>query len=216
MKISKYSFFKNILLFSLFFLFIFTLAKSYSDFIFSNISNNFLRLHIVANSDSTGYQLVKYQIRDSILNYISPYLKNAKNKQDAINTLNNNIDEFYKISEKILKENNLNYPIKISVGNFKFPTKDYSNFTLPEGNYDALKIELGSSSGQNWWCVMFPSLCFIDINNGIVEENSKSILEKGLSKESYAIVSDKSKSTIQFKFKILEFFGQKNISTAKN
>jgi len=205
MKISKYSFFKNILLFSLFFLFIFTLAKSYSDFIFSNISNNFLRLHIVANSDSTGDQLVKYQIRDSILNYISPYLKNAKNKQDAINTLNNNIDEFYKISEKILKKNNLNYPIKISVGNFKFPTKDYSNFTLPEGNYDALKIELGSSSGQNWWCVMFPSLCLIDSNNIFSSNSSIDVLNNCLNQEELSIVTKNDSSPdIKFKFKLIE------------
>lgn len=205
MKHIKFS--KTIILFILFIFFVLTLAKSYSDYIFSDISNSFLRLHIVANSDSTKDQVVKYQIRDSILHYISPYLKNAKTKQDAINILENNIDEFYNISDKILKENNINYPVNISIGNFKFPTKDYSSFILPEGKYDALKIELGNSSGQNWWCVMFPSLCLIDSNDLFVTNSTFDVLNNNLNSEELSIVTkNESSPDIKIKFKLIELF----------
>ena len=125
-------------------------------------------------------------------------------------------DDFKKIALDVIHSEGFNYNVNINIGNFNFPTKNYGDISLPAGMYDALRVEIGNSNGQNWWCVMFPSLCFIDINHGIVEKDSKNILENELSKESYAIISDKSKSTVKFKFKILEFFGQNNISTAKN
>ena len=82
--------------------------------------------------------------------------------------------------------------------------------------YDALRVEIGNASGKNWWCVMFPSLCFIDISSGIVQDDSKTLLEDTMSEESYNIVSDNSKFTIKFKFKILELFSKKTVTTAKH
>ena len=77
--------------------------------------------------------------------------------------------------------------------------------------YDALRVEIGEAKGQNWWCVMFPSLCFIDISSGIVDNEAKENLEENLETESYSIISDTKKTDIKFKFKIIEFFAEKGL-----
>ena len=209
--------FKSILLLLLLlFLYIFICAFDYVQAVSYDISNSVFRLHVIANSDTIEDQNLKYKIRDSLLNYMNSLCTNINSKEEAILMVENHKDDFKKIALDVIHSEGFDYNVNINIGNFNFPTKNYGDISLPAGMYDALRVEIGNSNGQNWWCVMFPSLCFIDINHGIVEKDSKNILEKELSKESYAIVSDKSKSTIKFKFKILEFFGQKNISTAKN
>lgn len=196
-------------LFILFIIIIFILisAKSYSQTMFNNISNNFLRLHIIANSDSTEDQMLKYKIRDAVIEYISPYFENVNSKEDALKILNEHIDDIYNLSLDIATSNGYNYPIKVSVGNFYFPTKEYTQITLPEGFYDALKIELGNSTGQNWWCVMFPSLCIIDTTNCEFSETSDEILRNNLGAEEYSIISNQNDCTsIKIKFKLIELF----------
>ena len=208
---------KSIILLSfLLSLYTFICAFNYSQAVSSDISNNVFRLHVIANSDTPDDQNLKYKVRDSLLNYMNTLCENINSKEDAIFMVETHKDNFKKIALDVIHSEGFNYNVNISIGTFNFPTKNYGDISLPAGIYDALRVEIGNASGQNWWCVMFPSLCFIDINNGIVDEDSKTILEKDLSKESYSIVSDKSNYTIKFKFKILEFFGQKNISTAKN
>lgn len=207
MKIFKSSFFKFVLVSILFICFLIILIKNYSDHVFGNISNNFFRLHIVANSDSTEDQVIKYEIRDSILNYISPELKNSKSKDEALRIIQSNIPVFYDLSNKILSKHNADYSVNISVGNYNFPTKDYSSFILPEGNYDALKIELGNASGQNWWCVMFPSICIIDNSTFSTHDSASSILEDTLDSEGLSIISkDTDSPDIKIKFKLIELF----------
>ena len=109
-----------------------------------------------------------------------------------------------------------NYDVNIKIGNFEFPTKYYGDISLPAGYYDALRVEIGNASGRNWWCVMFPSLCFIDISSGIVPDESKEDLQNVLSEEEYSIISDNSNYGIKFKFKLLEFFANSGLTTAKN
>ena len=126
-----------------------------------------------------------------------------------------NLNKFKEIAENVIRENGYDYSVKISINEFYFPTKNYGDISLPAGMYDALKIELGSASGQNWWCVMFPPLCFVDISSGIVPDESKEILESNLSEEEFAIIS-KENEEVKFKFKILEFFNNiSNTFTAK-
>ena len=209
--------FKSILLLLLlFFLYIFICAFDYVQAVSSDISNSVFRLHVIANSDSTEDQNLKYKVRDSLLNYMNSLCVDINSKEEALLMVEKHKDDLNRIAHDVIHSEGFNYSVNINIGNFNFPTKNYGDISLPAGIYDALRVEIGNANGQNWWCVMFPSLCFIDINNGIVKEDSKSILEKDLSKESYAIVSRKTDYTVKFKFKILEFFGQRNISTAKN
>ena len=107
------------------------------------------------------------------------------------------------------------YNVNIEIGNFKFPTKQYGDISLPAGLYDALKVEIGEAQGNNWWCVMFPPLCFVDISSGIVPEESKEQLKNNLSEEEFALVSSEKTQDIKFKFKILEFFANDRFTTAK-
>ena len=212
----KNFFLKLSLIFSLITIFIFISARSYSKNMFKNISNNFLRLHVVANSDSTEDQILKYKIRDAVIDYMKPYFSNINTKKDALEILNSQKNNITNLAKKIATDNGYTYPVTVFIGNFYFPTKEYSEIILPEGYYDALKIELGDAKGQNWWCVMFPPLCFVDISSGVVPDESKELLESNLSEEEFALISENDNNTeIQFKFKLLEFFNQNGMITAK-
>ncbi len=206
----------GIILSILLFLYTFICASNYVQAVSSDISESVFRLHVIANSDSDEDQNLKYKIRDSLLDYMNSLCQNITSKEEAILIVQNHKREFEEIALKVIHEEGFNYPVNINIGNFEFPTKNYGDISLPAGMYDALRVEIGSAVGQNWWCVMFPSLCFIDISSGIVEDDSKALLEDNLSEESYTIVSDNSNPVIKFKFKLLELFGRKNVTTAKN
>ena len=89
------------------------------------------------------------------------------------------------------------------------------DISLPAGYYDALRVEIGEAKGQNWWCVMFPPLCFVDVSSGVVPDESKEVMEENLAEEEYALISDDSNNELQFKFKLIELFQEFGILTAK-
>ena len=126
-------------------------------------------------------------------------------KEEVIQVVNENLHHFEQIAEQVISENGYTYPVKISVGNFSFPTKEYGDVSLPAGSYDALRIEIGQAAGNNWWCVLFPPLCFVDVSSGIVPDESKEIIKENLSDEEYSLITDDS-NEVKFKFKIVEFF----------
>ena len=205
------------LLIFLLFLYIFISAQSYVSAVSSNLSNAVFRLHVIANSDTDEDQELKLKVRDSLLEYMNEICSNCSTKEEAISIANSHKDNFQKIAEKTINENGYNYSVKISIDNFYFPTKNYGDISLPAGLYDALRVEIGEAKGQNWWCVMFPSLCFIDISSGIVDDKAKENLEQNLEEESYSIISDSKKTNVKFKFKIIEFFAENDLfKIAKN
>lgn len=199
-------------------LFLYTIicAISYVEAVSTDISDSVFRLHVIANSDSDEDQSLKYKVRDNLLNYMNDICKNCTSKEEAINIVSEHQEEFKQVALETIKNEGYSYDIKIEIGNFEFPTKQYGDISLPAGFYDALKVEIGEAKGRNWWCVMFPSLCFVDISSGIVPEESKEELQNVLSDEEYAIISDNSDYGIKFKFKLLEFFANTNLITAKN
>ncbi len=206
----------SIVLFLLFIYILFS-AGSYSLAISSDLSQSVFRLHVLANSDSKEDQELKLKVRDNLLNYMNEICSNCSTKEEAMKIANENKDKFQEIAENTIKENGFNYSVKININNFYFPTKSYGDISLPAGYYDALRVEIGEAKGQNWWCVMFPSLCFIDVSSGIVDKNAKENLEENLQDESYEIISqNEEKSEVKFKFKIIEFFAKTGLFTAKN
>ena len=212
----KYSKFKNILIL-LILLLTYTLicAFSYVNAVSSNIQDSVFRLHVIANSDSEEDQNLKYLVRDKVLEYINSVSNNLSSKKEVIEMAKENIDEIQEIAEKTIKENGYSYPVKLSIGNFAFPTKTYGDISFPSGMYDALKIEIGEAKGRNWWCVMFPPLCFVDVTSGIVPEDSKEVIKESLSEEEYDLLS-KNSSDINFKFKIVEMFQNIELKLAQN
>lgn len=209
----KTKFKKIILLTFLLFVYVFLSAQSYATAISNNLSTAVFRLHVLANSNSDEDQNLKLKVRDSLLNYMNGLCSNCSTKQEAISIANEHKDDFQKIAEQTIKENGYDYTAKINIDNFYFPTKNYGDISLPAGYYDALRVEIGEAKGKNWWCVMFPSLCFIDVSSGVVDDNAKENLQDNLQKESYDIISDSKKPDIKLKFKLIEVFAENNLFT---
>ena len=191
-------------------------AFSYVQAVSTDISNSVFRLHVLANSNSDEDQALKYKVRDNLLKYMNGLCSNCTSKDEAIKIVTEHQDEFKQVALQTIKDNGYSYNINIEIGNFEFPTKQYGDISLPAGFYDALKVEIGNADGRNWWCVMFPSLCFIDVSSGIVPNESKEELQNVLSDEEYSIISDNSNYAIKFKFRLLELFANSGLATAKN
>ena len=193
---------------TLFMIFIVSTAISYSIKAFAGLEENIFRLHILANSDSVEDQSLKLLVRDGILDYMKEINKNSNNKDLTMQNTKEHLDEIQKRCEQILKENGSDYSVSLEIGNFYFPTKYYGNISLPAGNYDALRIKIGEAKGQNWWCSLFPPLCFIDISSGYLSDEDSQILEENLSDEEFMLISSSSPD-IKLKFKILELLNSK-------
>ncbi len=199
----------------LIFIYTFICAYNYVYAVSTNLSDSVFRLHIIANSDSKEDQDLKYIVRDNLIQYMDKLCENCSSKTEVIEIAKNNISNFKQIAEDTVKEQGFSYDVNVEIGNFEFPTKSYGDISFPAGYYDALKVKIGNSSGQNWWCVMFPPLCFVNTTTGLVPTESKENLEENLSDEGYKIVSDSDNSNIAFKFKIIEFFENTGLITAK-
>lgn len=201
-----------------FLLFLYTTicAFSYAQNVSTDIANSVFRLHVIANSDSKEDQDLKYKVRDSLINYMNSICSNCENKQDAIKLVTEHKNDFKQIALDTIKANGYSYDVNISIGNFSFPTKDYGDISLPAGFYDALRVEIGEAKGQNWWCVMFPPLCFVDVTSGIVPDESKQTIKDNLSNEEYDLISDSNSPDIKFKFSLIEFFKEISFAKASN
>lgn len=199
-----------------FLLFIYTTicAMSYAQSVSSDIAESVFRLHVIANSDSQEDQNLKYIVRDNLLSYMNKICKNTTNKEEAIQIAKQHENNFKQIALQTIREQGYSYDVNVRIGNFEFPTKHYGDISLPTGFYDALRVEIGEAKGQNWWCVMFPPLCFVDVSSGIVPEESKELMQDNLNEEEFALVSEHNPE-IQFKFKLLEFFTNSGLITAK-
>ena len=129
-------------------IFLFVSATTYANTVSKDLSENFFRLHIIANSDSNEDQSLKLKVRDGIIDYMKTLSYEGINKDDAVILTKEHLEDFKNIAKQILEENNCNYDINLEIGNFYFPTKEYGNISLPAGFYDGLKIEIGEAKGQ--------------------------------------------------------------------
>ena len=207
-------FFVVLILFSAF---IFISALSYVNAVSEDISDSVFRLHVIANSDSDEDQALKYKVRDAILDYMDDITANCTSKEEVISLANEHKEEMCNVAKETISANGYDYDVSIEIGNFEFPTKQYGDISLPAGYYDAVRVKIGEASGQNWWCVMFPPLCFVDVTSGVVPNESKEIIKKNLNNdEEYSIISDKEDAGIQFKFSLIEFFKNINFAKASN
>ena len=200
-----------------FLLFLYTTicAISYAQNISTDIANSVFRLHVIANSDSNEDQALKYKVRDCLLEYMHEICKDCSSKNEAISIVKQNQKKFEEIALNTIKNEGYNYCVNINIGNFDFPTKHYGDISLPAGPYDALRVEIGEAKGQNWWCVMFPPLCFVDVSSGIVPDESKELMQNSLNEEEFALISSESNNKIQFKFKLIELLNNNGLITAK-
>ncbi len=128
---------------------------------------DYLRIHVRANSNSDEDQAVKYKVKDEVVKFITPYAAQCTDKQTAMQVVEKIIPQIEKTCDRVLAENGFNYTARAQVRQEKFPTRTYGEVTLESGIYDALIVELGTGTGDNWWCVIYPPLCFTATNGNV-------------------------------------------------
>lgn len=176
-----------------------------------NVSESYkeklIRFHVIANSDTEEDQELKLKVRDEVINYLQPKLEDSRNIEESEKIITNEYDNLQEISKKTILKNGYDYDVKVGIEYSNFPTKQYSNVILPAGEYKALKVVIGEGKGKNWWCVMFPPLCFVDEQNGVIDKSTDEKLKSVLNEEEYKLITAKNKeqgNAVKFKFKIVE------------
>jgi stage II sporulation protein R len=137
-----------------------------------------LRFHVIANSDSPYDQEVKIKVRDAVLAYLAPKMKGLDSSGKTREVIENNRTNIITVANQVLAMYGANYKAGMEIGQFEFPVKLYGTVVVPAGKYEAVRITLGQASGKNWWCVLFPPLCFIDINSSIATQQDADSLSK--------------------------------------
>ena len=176
-----------------------------------NVSESYkeklIRFHVIANSDTEEDQELKLKVRDEIISYLQPKLENSSSIEESEKIITSEYDNLQSISRETILDNGYEYDVKVGIEYSNFPTKQYSNVILPAGEYKALKVVIGEGKGKNWWCVMFPPLCFVDEENGVIDKSTDEKLQSVLDEEEYNLITTKNKeegNVVQFKFKIVE------------
>lgn len=168
---------KNFIIGAIFLLLSFAVLLTACD-IPRDLSDDVVRIHIRANSNSEIDQSVKLKVRDEVTEYLTYTLDGCETKKDALRRLNEVKDEIAVIANKALYDSGFDYKTTVSVKNDYFPERKYGDYVFPEGYYDALMIYLGEGVGDNWWCVAFPPLCFLPDDDGEGIEYKSWVKEK--------------------------------------
>lgn len=163
----------------------------------ADVTRDSFRLHIVANSDSREDQALKLRVRDRLLTESEELFRNAKTKAEAQEAAAENLQKLADTASAELREHGCNYPVRAEVTKMYFTTRRYQSYTLPSGQYDALRITIGSGKGHNWWCVMYPSLCLSSDSQR--DERAREAFDDG----EYRVVREE---RTEYKFKIIEIF----------
>lgn len=167
----------------------------------SVLSHSAIRFHILANSDSVSDQALKMRVKESVVNYIYEKTGDFKTVDEAKNFILNNDKTIKSITTKAIADNGYDYTVSSTFGFSDFPVKTYGDVIFPKGTYTSYTIKIGNGKGHNWWCVLYPPLCFVDVSTGVLPDNSKEKLRDSLSDTQYHTVTK-----YNFKFKYLKFF----------
>lgn len=131
----------------------------YAELSFHDISSDVVRLHVLANSNTQEDQALKLKVRDSVLEQAQILLADVSTKEESMKILSKNTTLLEKAALECIIREGYDYTVRVCLGKYDFPTKSYKNISLPQGNYDALRVIIGSGKGDNWWCVVFPPFC---------------------------------------------------------
>lgn len=183
-------------------------AKSNTDMadIQKSISKKIIRFHVIANSDNANDQELKLKVKDAVVNYTSPLLEHSESIGQTEQILINETENILAICNQVIAENGYNYSVTAEITDTYFPTKSYGSYTFPPGEYRAFQIKIGKAEGQNWWCVLYPPLCFIDISHGVIDDGANKKLQETLTTDEFNAVSGDSE--VEFRFKYLTFLNR--------
>jgi len=185
-----------------------------------------IRLHVIANSDSPEDQALKAKVRDQIFAHFAEAFSHIRTIKESRTFIKNHLKDIERVAAEEIARNHRNYPVKATLGSFHFPTKVYGDKVYPAGEYEALRVEIGKAEGANWWCVMFPPLCFVDVSHGTAaaagrdESPSEGVevpeaLEEAPPQEERPPVDFDGMDQIQYKSKILEWWQQSQPALTK-
>ena len=166
----------------------------------AHLAEEVLRFHVLANSDSEADQNQKLAVRDAVLDYLEAEMPQDPDEEETERWIRGHVDEIGAVSRDAAAASGTDYPVSAAVTTCWFPDKTYGDLTFPAGNYKALRIEIGEAEGHNWWCVLYPALCFMDSTNAVVPEEGRQKLKNVLTEEEY------SRITADTKFRIRWFF----------
>ena len=159
------------------------------------LTEDVLRVHILANSDSAADQSLKLSVRDRVLSQCSSYFDDCADKDTAIAVTKAHLSEIEAVASDEIARHGFSYPVHAQIGKTRFDTRYYEDFTMPAGMYDALRLTIGEGEGKNWWCVMYPSLC--------VGAASKTEMRDKLDDGEYEVVTS---DRFDLRFKLVEYW----------
>lgn len=169
------------------------------------IASNIIRFHVRAESDSKEDQWLKLQVKEAVLAYISPVLSKSQSVDESRQLLYNESENIRNVAAATLRRLGDESDVNVYFENCYFPMKTYGDMTFPPGEYEAFRVDIGEAQGKNWWCVLYPPLCFVDAVYGEVPEESKEELKGVLTEEEYSMVSGEN---VKFRFKYLKIFNR--------
>ena len=161
---------------------------------------------MIANSDANVDQEVKLVVKDKVVKYMQGKLADASTREEAKKIMKDEIPAIKKIAQKTVKKEGYGYSCDVIYHKRNFPIKVYGDLTFPAGEYEALDVILGSAQGKNWWCVMFPTLCFVDGTYSIVPDDSKQQLKEVLTEEEFKAISSEKNVKVKYTFKLKEWY----------
>lgn len=191
------------------------------------LASHVVRFHVLAESDSEEDQRLKLLVKTAVLEYMEQPLARASSAEEALELLDTYTDDIIRVASDVLAEQGSDLSVKAGTELVYFPEKTYGDLTFPAGYYTAYRILLGSGRGQNWWCVLYPPLCFIDVTHCIVPEDSKEEIKSFLSEEEYALIAaeqiesqdildkdSENTTSVEIRFRLLDWLTSLSSSTA--
>ncbi len=172
-----------------------------------HMAQEILRLHVIANSDSEEDQALKMKVKERVVNYVSSLTQVGEDLESTKYIIQLYMEEIKQEAERVIAEEGYSYNVKVELTESYFPIKTYGEAVFPAGVYQALKIEIGEAEGKNWWCVLYPNLCFVDSAYGVLEEDQKEMLKEVLTEEEYESIFQADSKDIKVSFKL--FSGKK-------
>lgn len=164
------------------------------------IADKILRFHVVANSDSKEDQELKLKVRDAVGMYMQQELKDVSNKEEAKEKANADIEQIEKVANQVISQEGKPYTVNAFIDQVDFPVKTYGSYCFPKGTYEALEVIIGDGEGKNWWCVMYPNMCFQGSMYEVIDDKTEESLREVLTQEEYNTIIENGNYKIKFKY----------------
>lgn len=170
------------------------------------IADQIIRFHVIANSDTQEDQELKLKVKGEVVDYMQEILRGADGIEETRTRILSHIPDIRREAGRVIREEGYTYPVTVELTDTYFPIKTYGDCTFPEGTYEALRIKIGKAQGKNWWCVLYPNLCFVDATHAVVPEEEKQMLKNVLTEQEYNSITEE--TPVKIRFRYLTFLNQ--------